>query len=126
MTQSDLISRLAPRYPQLVAKDAEVAVKVILDALTSKLAHGQRIEIRGSGCLQPELPAASYGPKPRDGREGPGAGQARPPLQSGHGAARAGQQEASGVGASKVRSKKKAWNILGENTPSRKAGPEED
>src|SRR3970282_1559794 len=32
MTKSELIARLAQRYPQLVAKDAEYAVKMILDA----------------------------------------------------------------------------------------------
>ena len=33
MTKSELISSLAARYPQLVAKDAELAVKTILDAM---------------------------------------------------------------------------------------------
>ena len=33
MTKSELIARLAQRYPQLVAKDAEYAVKMILDAM---------------------------------------------------------------------------------------------
>ena len=32
MTKSELIARLAERYPQLVAKDADYAVKTILDA----------------------------------------------------------------------------------------------
>ena len=34
MTKSELIARLAGSYPQLVAKDAEFAVKTILDAMT--------------------------------------------------------------------------------------------
>ena len=33
MTKSELIAKLAARYPQLVAKDAELAVKMILDAM---------------------------------------------------------------------------------------------
>ena len=37
MTKSELIARLAQRYPQLVAKDAEYAVKMILDAMTHAL-----------------------------------------------------------------------------------------
>ena len=37
MTKSELIARLAQRYPQLVAKDAEYAVKMILDAMTQAL-----------------------------------------------------------------------------------------
>ena len=43
MTKSELIARLAQRYPQLVAKDAEYAVKMILDAMTHNLLGGHRI-----------------------------------------------------------------------------------
>ena len=62
MTKSELIARLAGRYPQLVAKDAEFAVKTILDAMTSSLVSGQRIEIRGFGSF-----GLNYRP-PRTGR----------------------------------------------------------
>ena len=51
MTKSELIARLAERYPQLVAKDADYAVKTILDAMSDALATGQRIEIRGFGSF---------------------------------------------------------------------------
>ena len=37
MTKSELIARLAARYPQLVAKDAEYAGKMVLDAMTHSL-----------------------------------------------------------------------------------------
>ncbi len=62
MTKSELIPRLAERYPQLVAKDAEFAVKTILDAMARALAEGHRIEIRGFGSF-----ALSHRP-PRVGR----------------------------------------------------------
>ena len=62
MTKSELIARLAERFPQLVAKDADFAVKMILDALTSALVKGDRIEIRGFGSF-----ALNYRP-PRIGR----------------------------------------------------------
>jgi len=62
MTRSDLISRLAERYPQLLAKDTELAVKVILEAMAETLARGGRIEIRGFGSF-----ALNYRP-PRTGR----------------------------------------------------------
>ena len=62
MTKSDLIAKLAARYPQLVAKDAELAVKMILDAMASNLAKGNRIEIRGFGSF-----GLNYRP-PRTGR----------------------------------------------------------
>ena len=51
MTKSELIAKLAARYPQLVAKDAELAVKMVLDAMSKSLAQGQRIEIRGFGSF---------------------------------------------------------------------------
>lgn len=62
MTKSDLIVRLAERFPQLVAKDADFAVKMILDAMSEALSKGDRIEIRGFGSF-----ALNYRP-PRVGR----------------------------------------------------------
>ena len=62
MTKSELIARLAARFPQLVAKDADYAVKMILDAMSDALAQGDRIEIRGFGSF-----ALNYRP-PRIGR----------------------------------------------------------
>jgi integration host factor subunit beta len=62
MTKSELIGRLALRFPQLVAKDADYAVNMILDAMTESLARGDRIEIRGFGSF-----ALNYRP-PRTGR----------------------------------------------------------
>ena len=62
MTRSDLIARLAELPPQLQAKDAEFAVKVILDTLSSTLSGGERVEIRGFGSF-----GLNYRP-PRQGR----------------------------------------------------------
>jgi len=62
MTKSELIERLAARYPQLVAKDAELAVKLILSAMCDELTKGRRIEIRGFGSF-----GLNYRP-PRTGR----------------------------------------------------------
>jgi integration host factor subunit beta len=62
MTRSELIAILAERHPQLLAKDAELAVKVILDTMSETLAKGGRIEIRGFGSF-----ALNYRP-PRQGR----------------------------------------------------------
>jgi len=62
MTKSELIVRLAARFPQLIAKDADLAVKVILDTLSAALVRGERVEIRGFGSF-----ALNYRP-PRTGR----------------------------------------------------------
>jgi len=65
MTKSELIARLAERHSQLVAKDAEYAVKMILDAMTTSLVKGERIEIRGFGSfgLNPRPPRMGRNPK---------------------------------------------------------------
>ena len=42
---------MARRSPQLTAKDAEIAINAIFDAMISSLASGQRIEIRGFGSF---------------------------------------------------------------------------
>lgn len=62
MTRSDLIERLATNFPQLQRKDAELGVKVILEALTNTLSKGGRVEIRGFGSF-----GLNYKP-PRQGR----------------------------------------------------------
>lgn len=62
MTRSDLIERLATNFPQLQHKDAELGVKVILEALSNTLSKGGRIEIRGFGSF-----GLNYKP-PRQGR----------------------------------------------------------
>ncbi len=61
MTRADLIDRLALLHPQLQAKDAEMAVRVILDAIAATVLSG-RIEIRGFGSF-----SLNYRP-PRKGR----------------------------------------------------------
>jgi integration host factor subunit beta len=67
MTKSELIARLAERFPQLVAKDAELAVKVILDAMTDALSRGDRIEIRGFGSFSLNHRPPRVGRNPRSG-----------------------------------------------------------
>ena len=67
MTKSELIARLAERYPQLVAKDADYVVKTLLDAMSDALATGQRIEIRGFGSFSLHYRAPRTGRNPKTG-----------------------------------------------------------
>jgi len=67
MTKSGLISRLAGRYPQLIAKNVEVVVNAILEAMTSSLATGRRIEMRGFGSFKINHRPARTGRNPRSG-----------------------------------------------------------
>ena len=62
MTRSELIARLADLHPQLKISDAELAVKLILDALSNTLSKNGRAEIRGFGSFE-----LNYRP-PRNGR----------------------------------------------------------
>jgi integration host factor subunit beta len=67
MTKSELIARLAERFPQLVAKDADLSVKMMLDAMTEALAKGDRIEIRGFGSFSLNYRPPRIGRNPKSG-----------------------------------------------------------
>jgi integration host factor subunit beta len=69
MTKSELIARFAERHPQLVAKDAEVAVNVVLNAVAKSLSEGQRIEIRGFGCFAVKHRPPRAGRNPKSGQK---------------------------------------------------------
>jgi integration host factor subunit beta len=69
MTKSDLIAELAERFPQLVAKDAEMSVKMILDAMTEALSRGDRIEIRGFGSFALNYRPSRVGRNPKSGEK---------------------------------------------------------
>ena len=69
MTKSELIAQLAERFPQLVAKDADYAVKMILDAMTDALARGDRIEIRGFGSFSLNYRPPRVGRNPKSGEK---------------------------------------------------------
>ena len=67
MNRSDLIDRLALRFPQLEKRDAYAAVKVVLDAMTEVLARGDRIEIRGFGSFALNYRSPRTGRNPKSG-----------------------------------------------------------
>ncbi len=67
MTRSDLVEALAERFGQLTQRDAEFAVKTILDAMGDALVQSQRIEIRGFGSFSVNRRAPRMGRNPRSG-----------------------------------------------------------
>jgi integration host factor subunit beta len=69
MTKSELINRLAERFPQLGVKDADFAVKVLLDALSDALVGGNRIEIRGFGSFSLSYRPPRVGRNPKSGEK---------------------------------------------------------
>jgi integration host factor subunit beta len=71
MTKSELIARLANRYPLLVAKDVELAVNAMLEAMFTSLGQARRIEIRGFGSFEINHRPARIGRNPKSGERVP-------------------------------------------------------
>ena len=69
MTRSDLVELLAERFGQLTQRDADAAVKTILDAMSDALVRGHRIEIRGFGSFSINRRPPRVGRNPRSGEE---------------------------------------------------------
>src|SRR5215204_1708992 len=51
MLKSELIARIAEQNPHLYERDAEAIVNAILDTITTALARGDRVELRGFGVF---------------------------------------------------------------------------
>ena len=67
MTKSELIEILARRQSQLAYKDVELAVKTILEHMSSTLSNGERIEIRGFGSFSLHYRPPRVGRNPKSG-----------------------------------------------------------
>ncbi|MDR2624780.1 MAG: integration host factor subunit beta [Zoogloeaceae bacterium] len=69
MTKSELIERLAGRFPQLTAKDADDVVKMMIDVMSKALVAGTRIEIRGFGSFSLNHRPSRLGRNPKSGEQ---------------------------------------------------------
>lgn len=69
MTKSELIARLAELNPHLYQSDAEKIVSTILDEISSALASGHRVELRGFGVFSVRNRNARAGRNPRTGEK---------------------------------------------------------
>ena len=67
MIKSEIIESLASKLPYLAFKDAELAVKLILEHMTNALSSGKRIEIRGFGSFAMHYRPARVGRNPKSG-----------------------------------------------------------
>jgi len=67
MIKSELIEKLAGGNPHLMHKDVEKIVNVIFDEITSALARGDRVELRGFGAFSVKHRPARTGRNPRTG-----------------------------------------------------------
>jgi len=67
MTKSELIEALAARQVHLKPDDVDLAVKTILEQMSSALASGERIEIRGFGSFSLHFRPPRIGRNPKTG-----------------------------------------------------------
>ena len=67
MTKSELINRVADRFPHLLKQDAQVSIELILDSLTTGLSLGRRAEIRGFGSFTLHHRPTRQGRNPKTG-----------------------------------------------------------
>jgi integration host factor subunit beta len=67
MTKSELIEAIAARQSQLSSKDVELAVKTILEHMSTALSGGERIEIRGFGSFSLHYREPRKGRNPKTG-----------------------------------------------------------
>ena len=67
MTKSELIARLAAANPHLYQRDMERIVTTIFEEITTALARGDRVELRGFGAFSVKERGARSGRNPRTG-----------------------------------------------------------
>jgi len=83
ITKSDLMARLAKRFPQLSAEDIYLADNALLDRMAHSLAQGDRIEIRGMGSFDLHFRAPIMGRNPKTGEPVAVAGKYVPYFKTG-------------------------------------------
>ncbi len=67
MTKSEIIDILTRKQNHLSSKDVELSVKLLLENMSSVLADGGRIEIRGFGSFSLHHRTARKGRNPKTG-----------------------------------------------------------
>lgn len=67
MTKSELIEALARKQAHLKADDVELSVRTLLEQMSSALAGGERIEIRGFGSFSLHFRPPRMGRNPKTG-----------------------------------------------------------
>lgn len=67
LTKSDLIENLSRKQGHLNYKDVEMAVKSLIEMMSSSLSTGERIEIRGFGSFSLHYRPPRIGRNPKSG-----------------------------------------------------------
>ena len=69
MIRSELVARIAERYPHLYLRDVERIVSAILEEISKALEHGDRVELRGFGSFTVKHRSPRDGRNPRTGEQ---------------------------------------------------------
>jgi integration host factor subunit beta len=69
MTKSELVLRLAKRYPHLYQRDIETLVNTVFDNISTTLVEGGRVELRGFGAFSIRKREARKARNPKNGQE---------------------------------------------------------
>jgi len=83
MTKSELIEKITERQVQLPAKDVELAVRLMLEYLSTALSSGERIEVRGFGSFSLHYRESRVGRNPKTGESVQLAGKYVPHFKPG-------------------------------------------
>ncbi len=69
MTKSELVTRLSKRFPNLLQRDIENLVNIILEEISSTLQTGGRVELRGFGAFSVRKREPRKARNPKNGQE---------------------------------------------------------
>jgi integration host factor subunit beta len=67
MIKSELVERISRATPHLYQRDVEKVVNAILDVITTAMAQGDRVELRGFGTFAVKTRSARTARNPRTG-----------------------------------------------------------
>ena len=68
MTRLELVKRIADKNPTLPEGVADTLVETVFDEISSAMATGRRVEIRGFGAFSVRARDARMGRNPRNGK----------------------------------------------------------
>ena len=83
MTKSELIEKLAQEQQHLSLADVDFAVRTIIEQMSTALARGERIEIRGFGSFSLNFRPPRLGRNPKTGDKVEVAGKYVPHFKAG-------------------------------------------
>jgi len=67
MIKSELVQKLCSDFPDLTQREVERVVAALFDSITTQLAAGGRVELRGFGAFSTRQRDARVGRNPRTG-----------------------------------------------------------